>query len=93
MGVRTNAETPEDCKAARGFGAEGIGLCRTEHMFFEEKRIPEVRAMILADGETGRRAALDKLLQRLLHHLVAARRRDRGDRARRLGDGHDAAAD
>ncbi|MFB0611458.1 pyruvate, phosphate dikinase [Aurantiacibacter poecillastricola] len=62
MGVRTNAETPEDCKTARGFGAEGIGLCRTEHMFFDGERISAVRAMILADDEKGRRAALERLL-------------------------------
>ncbi len=62
MGVRTNAETPEDCKTARGFGAEGIGLCRTEHMFFDASRISAVRAMILADDEAGRRAALERLL-------------------------------
>ncbi len=62
MGVRTNAETPEDCKTARGFGAEGIGLCRTEHMFFDAERIMAVREMILADDEAGRRAALEKLL-------------------------------
>lgn len=62
MGVRTNAETPEDCKTARGFGAEGIGLCRTEHMFFDAGRISAVRAMILADDEGGRRAALERLL-------------------------------
>ena len=62
MGVRTNAETPEDCKTARGFGAEGIGLCRTEHMFFDADRIMAVREMILAEREDGRRAALAKLL-------------------------------
>ncbi len=62
MKVRTNAETPEDCKTARQFGAEGIGLCRTEHMFFDAGRILSVRAMILADSETERRAALEKLL-------------------------------
>ncbi|QZH74847.1 MAG: pyruvate, phosphate dikinase [Erythrobacter sp.] len=62
MGVRTNAETPEDCRTARGFGAEGIGLCRTEHMFFDAGRISAVRAMILADDEAGRRAALERLL-------------------------------
>ncbi|RJY08506.1 pyruvate, phosphate dikinase [Aurantiacibacter aquimixticola] len=62
MGVRTNAETPEDCRTARQFGAEGIGLCRTEHMFFDAGRISAVRAMILADDEAGRRAALDRLL-------------------------------
>ncbi len=62
MGVRTNAETPEDCRTARGFGAEGIGLCRTEHMFFDAARISAVRAMILAESEEGRRAALARLL-------------------------------
>ncbi|WP_370176966.1 pyruvate, phosphate dikinase [Alteriqipengyuania sp.] len=62
MGVRTNAETPEDCKTARSFGAEGIGLCRTEHMFFDADRIMAVREMILAEREEGRRAALAKLL-------------------------------
>ncbi len=62
MTVRTNAETPADCKTARGFGAEGIGLCRTEHMFFDAGRISAVRAMILADDEAGRRAALERLL-------------------------------
>ncbi|HAJ19132.1 MAG TPA: pyruvate, phosphate dikinase, partial [Rhodospirillaceae bacterium] len=56
MAIRANAETPLDTRTAVEFGAEGVGLCRTEHMFFEEERIPEVRAMILADGETGRRA-------------------------------------
>lgn len=60
--VRTNAETPLDCRTARDFGAEGIGLCRTEHMFFEQSRITAVRQMILAQDEKGRRAALDKLL-------------------------------
>ncbi|MBW3096910.1 pyruvate, phosphate dikinase [Pseudohoeflea coraliihabitans] len=62
MKVRTNAETPADARAARSFGAEGIGLCRTEHMFFEEDRIISMREMILADNEDGRRAALAKLL-------------------------------
>ena len=60
--VRTNAETPLDCRTARDFGAEGIGLCRTEHMFFEPSRVTAVREMILAADEAGRRAALDKLL-------------------------------
>jgi pyruvate,orthophosphate dikinase len=60
--VRTNAETPLDCRTAREFGAEGIGLCRTEHMFFDSSRITAVREMILAEDEKGRRAALDKLL-------------------------------
>ncbi|WP_269581463.1 pyruvate, phosphate dikinase [Roseibium sp. Sym1] len=62
MRVRTNAETPQDAKVAREFGAEGIGLCRTEHMFFEGERIVAVREMILAETEKGRRAALAKLL-------------------------------
>ncbi len=62
MRVRTNAETPHDAKVARDFGAEGIGLCRTEHMFFESSRITAVRQMILAEDERGRRAALEKLL-------------------------------
>jgi pyruvate, orthophosphate dikinase len=62
MRVRTNAETPDDCRMARQFGAEGIGLCRTEHMFFEASRISLVRQMILADDEAGRRRALDQLL-------------------------------
>jgi len=60
--VRTNADTPSDAATARKFGAEGIGLCRTEHMFFEAGRIIAVRQMILADDEASRRAALDKLL-------------------------------
>lgn len=62
MTVRTNADTPADARAARSFGAEGIGLCRTEHMFFEGVRIHVMREMILAEDEKGRRAALDKLL-------------------------------
>ena len=62
MGVRANAETPQDARVARQFGAEGIGLSRTEHMFFEGDRIVAVREMILADDEAGRRKALDKLL-------------------------------
>lgn len=62
MKVRTNAETPADCKMARQFGAEGIGLCRTEHMFFDASRISAVRQMILAEDERGRRKALDQLL-------------------------------
>jgi pyruvate,orthophosphate dikinase len=60
--VRANAETPLDARTARQFGAEGIGLCRTEHMFFEGDRIVAVREMILADDEKGRRTALAKLL-------------------------------
>lgn len=60
--VRANAETPTDAQTARDFGAEGIGLCRTEHMFFDPKRINHMREMILAKDEAGRRVALDKLL-------------------------------
>ncbi len=62
LGVHTNADTPEDARTAREFGAEGIGLCRTEHMFFETERIVAMREMILSEDETGRRAALAKLL-------------------------------
>ena len=60
--VRANADTPEDAAKAREFGAQGIGLCRTEHMFMAEDRLPVVREMILAEGEDGRRAALNRLL-------------------------------
>lgn len=62
MKVRANAETPADCRTAREFGAEGVGLCRTEHMFFDAARITAVRQMILASDEAGRRVALDRLL-------------------------------
>ena len=62
MKVRANAETPNDCLVARQFGAEGVGLCRTEHMFFDAGRILSVREMILAESEAGRRSALAKLL-------------------------------
>jgi pyruvate,orthophosphate dikinase len=62
LGVRANADTPADARLAVKFGAEGIGLCRTEHMFFDEERIQAVREMILADDERARRAALAKLL-------------------------------
>lgn len=62
MSVRANAETPADAKQALAFGAEGIGLARTEHMFFDTKRISDMRTMILSDDEAGRRAALAKLL-------------------------------
>jgi len=62
LGVRANADTPNDARVALKFGAEGIGLCRTEHMFFDENRIRAVREMILADDEKSRRAALAKLL-------------------------------
>ena len=60
--IRTNADTPADCETARRFGAEGVGLCRTEHMFFDAERILAVRQMILADDLAGRKAALAKLL-------------------------------
>lgn len=62
IGVWANADTPKDARVARGFGAEGIGLCRTEHMFFEPDRIKAVREMILADDTGGRRKALEKIL-------------------------------
>jgi pyruvate, orthophosphate dikinase len=62
LGVRANADTPDDAARAREFGAEGIGLCRTEHMFFGDERLPVMREMILASNENGRRAALDRLL-------------------------------
>jgi len=62
LGVRANADTPEDAARAREFGAQGIGLCRTEHMFFGPERLPIVQEMILADTEEGRRAALERLL-------------------------------
>jgi pyruvate, orthophosphate dikinase len=70
MKVRANAETPQDARAARDFGAEGIGLCRTEHMFFEGERIIAMREMILADKERDRRAALAKLLPMLRDDFV-----------------------
>ncbi len=69
--VRTNAETPLDCQTARDFGAEGIGLCRTEHMFFSEDRIISVREMILAEDLDGRRKALAKLLPMQREDFVA----------------------
>ncbi len=62
LGVRANGDTPLDAKTARGFGAEGIGLCRTEHMFFGDQRLAAMREMILADGVGAREKALDKLL-------------------------------
>jgi pyruvate,orthophosphate dikinase len=71
MKVRTNAETPADCRMALNFGAEGIGLCRTEHMFFDGARIMAVREMILADDEDGRRRALAKLLPEQRGDFVA----------------------
>src|SRR5437016_5991927 len=60
--VRENADTPHDARVARSMGAEGIGLCRTEHMFFGDKRLAAMREMILADGVGAREKALDKLL-------------------------------
>ena len=62
LGIRTNADTPHDAEVARKFGAQGIGLCRTEHMFFAEERIKAVREMILADDVDGRKKALAKIL-------------------------------
>src|SRR6478672_8200459 len=62
LGVRANADTPLDARTARGFGAEGIGLCRTEHMFFGDQRLTPMREMILADGVGAREKALEKLL-------------------------------
>src|SRR5207302_1673169 len=62
LDVRANADTPQDATKAREFGAQGIGLCRTEHMFMAEDRLPVVREMILAENEDGRRKALDRLL-------------------------------
>src|SRR4029077_3081947 len=62
INVRANADTPNDAKVSRQFGAEGIGLCRTEHMFFEADRIDAVREMILADTEDGRERALAKIM-------------------------------
>src|SRR4029079_17244720 len=62
LGVRANADTPKDARRAREFGAEGVGLCRTEHMFMAADRQPKMQAMIMADDEAGRRAALDELL-------------------------------
>jgi len=62
IGVRANADTPSDARRAQRFGAEGIGLCRTEHMFMDVDRQPKMRAMIMADDEKGRRAALEQLL-------------------------------
>ncbi len=71
MKVRANAETPLDCRTARKFGAEGVGLARTEHMFFDDKRIAAVREMILADDAKGRRKALAKLLPEQRGDFVA----------------------
>lgn len=71
MKVRANAETPEDARVARQFGAEGIGLCRTEHMFFEPSRIQKVREMIFADNEQDRRTALAHLLPEQRNDFIA----------------------
>jgi pyruvate, orthophosphate dikinase len=62
LGIRANADTPEDARRARGFGAEGVGLCRTEHMFMAADRQPKMQRMIMAGDEAGRRTALDELL-------------------------------
>jgi pyruvate, orthophosphate dikinase len=62
LGIRANADTPDEARKAREYGAEGIGLCRTEHMFRQEARLPKMRAMIMAEDEDRRRAALDELL-------------------------------
>src|SRR5205823_641656 len=62
LGIRANADTPDDAKRAREFGAEGIGLCRTEHMFMSQDRLPVVQQMILANTAEERQKALDKLL-------------------------------
>src|ERR1019366_4275280 len=62
LGVRANADVPEDARRARAFGAEGIGLCRTEHMFMAADRQPKMRTMIMASSEAERRDALDQLL-------------------------------
>jgi pyruvate,orthophosphate dikinase len=62
LGVRANADAPADARRAHQFGAEGIGLCRTEHMFMAADRLPKMRAMVMADDQAGRRAALDELL-------------------------------
>ena len=70
LGVRTNADTPHDAKLAREFGAEGIGLCRTEHMFFEPDRIEAVREFIMAEDELGRKAALTKILPMQIEDFI-----------------------
>jgi len=78
MRVRANADTPLDARTARAFGAEGIGLCRTEHMFFDEERIQAMREMILADDARGRAAALAKLLPFQREDFVGIFREMRG---------------
>jgi len=78
LGVRANAETPNDVKVARAFGAEGVGLCRTEHMFFEESRITAVREMIMADTRPRREAALKKIFPMQKEDFLAIFREMRG---------------
>src|SRR5450432_989353 len=78
MKVRANADTPLDARTARAFGAEGIGLCRTEHMFFEEERIDAMREMILADDSRGRATALAKLLPFQREDFIGLFRETRG---------------
>jgi pyruvate, orthophosphate dikinase len=78
LSVRANAETPNDAKVARGFGAEGIGLCRTEHMFFEETRITAVREMILAESKSQREAALEKIFPMQREDFIAIFREMKG---------------
>jgi pyruvate,orthophosphate dikinase len=79
LGVWANADYPRDAARARAFGAEGIGLCRTEHMFFEEDRLPIVRRMILADGEPERQRALDELLPIQREDFIGILREMAGD--------------
>ncbi|MGE4231693.1 MAG: pyruvate, phosphate dikinase [Bacteriovoracia bacterium] len=76
--VRANADTPHDAKVARGFGAQGIGLCRTEHMFFEQDRIDAVREMILADNKQDREKALSKILPMQKSDFIGILREMRG---------------
>jgi pyruvate,orthophosphate dikinase len=78
LGVRANADTPNDAKIARGFGAEGIGLCRTEHMFFDPKRIEAVREMIMAENAKQRARALEKILPMQREDFVAILREMEG---------------
>ncbi len=78
LGIRANAETPHDVKVARGFGAEGVGLCRTEHMFFEESRLILVREMILADTRSQREAALSKIFPMQKEDFVSIFREMKG---------------
>lgn len=78
MGVRANTDVPRDAKIARDFGAEGIGLCRTEHMFFAENRLPIMQKMILAEDEKSRRSALKELLPFQIEDLVGLFREMKG---------------